>query len=92
MLRIDNGGEYCSKELDEFCKHASIVRQNTSPCTPPKNRVLKRMKPTIMERARSMLSGAKLYRFFWVKVVGTAYYLINRSPYSDLINKTSYEL
>lgn len=34
VLRSDNGGKYCSKEFDEFCKHAGIVRQKTTTYTP----------------------------------------------------------
>lgn len=43
VLRIDNGGEYCPKEFDEFCNHASIVRQKTNPCTPQQNWVAESM-------------------------------------------------
>jgi len=34
----------------------------------------------LMERARSMLSGAGLGQEFWAEVVETACYLVNRSP------------
>lgn len=30
-LRTDNGGEYCSRKFDEFCKHVGIVWQKTTP-------------------------------------------------------------
>eukprot|EP00253_Pinus_taeda_P010573 PITA_10573 len=42
------------------------------------------MKKTLMERARSMLSGAGLGQQFWVEAVETACYLVNRSPSSAL--------
>jgi hypothetical protein len=38
------------------------------------------MKKTLMEKARGMLSGARLGKEFWVAAVGTACYLVNRSP------------
>ena len=44
-----------------------------------------------MEKARSPLSGAGLEQSFWAEVVATACYLINRSPTSNLINKTPME-
>ena len=25
VLRIDNGGEFCSKEFEEFCKKCSVA-------------------------------------------------------------------
>lgn len=37
-----------------------------------------------------MLSGAKLDRCFWTKVVGIACYLINKYPCSALIDETPY--
>ena len=39
-----------------------------------------------------MLSGAGLSLEFWVEVVNTACYLLNRFPSSNLVNKTPYEV
>lgn len=39
VLRSDNGGEYCSKEFDDYCKHTGIVRQKTTLYTPQQNGV-----------------------------------------------------
>ena len=60
VLMTDNGGEFCSKEFEEFCKKCGIARQKTTPYTPQQNGVAERMNKTLMERARSMLSGAGL--------------------------------
>jgi len=60
VLRTDNRGEFCSKEFEEFCKKCSIARQRTTPNTPQQNGVAERMNKMLMERARSMLSGARL--------------------------------
>eukprot|EP00253_Pinus_taeda_P006771 PITA_06771 len=46
------------------------------------------MNKTLMERARSMLSGAVLGQEFWAEAVDTACYLVNRSPSSTLEDKT----
>eukprot|EP00253_Pinus_taeda_P030219 PITA_30219 len=59
-LRIDNGGEFCSKEFEEFCKKCGIARQKSTPYTPEQNGVAERMNKTLMERERSMLSGVGL--------------------------------
>ena len=64
VLRTDNGGEFCSKEFEEFCKKCGIARQKTTPYTPEKNGVVRRMIKTLMERARSMLSGVGLGQEF----------------------------
>ena len=34
VLRTDNGGEFCSKEFEEFGKKFGISRQKTTPYTP----------------------------------------------------------
>jgi hypothetical protein len=46
------------------------------------------MNMTLMEKARCMLSGARLGQEFWAEAVGTASYLVNRSPSSTLDDKT----
>eukprot|EP00253_Pinus_taeda_P035873 PITA_35873 len=52
----------------------------------------RRMNKTLMERARSMLSGAGLGQEFWAEAVDTACYLVNRSPSSALEDKTPQEV
>jgi hypothetical protein len=50
------------------------------------------MNRTLMEKSRSMLSGVRLGQEFWAKVVGIACYLVNRSPSSTLVDKTSHDV
>eukprot|EP00253_Pinus_taeda_P006657 PITA_06657 len=50
------------------------------------------MNKTLMERARSMLSGVRLGHEFSVEEVETAYYLVNRSPSSMLEDKNPQEV
>ena len=50
-----------------------------------------RMNMTLMEKARSMLSGAGLEQEFWAEAVSTACYLVNQSPSSALDDKTPQE-
>jgi hypothetical protein len=50
------------------------------------------MNMTLMEKARSMLSGAGLGQEFWAEAVGTTCYLVNRSPSSALDDKTPHEV
>ena len=91
-LRTDNGGEFFKKEFEEFCKKCGIARQKTTPYTPQQNGVAEIMNRTLMEKARSMLSGTGLGQEFWAEVVETAYYLVNRSPSSALEDKTPHEV
>ena len=60
VVRTDNGGEFCNKEFEEFCKKCGIAWQKTTPYTSQQNGVEERMNKTLMERARSMLSGVGL--------------------------------
>ena len=68
------------------------MRHKPTPYTPQQNRVAKRMNRTLMENARSMLNGAWLGHEFWVEVVETACYLVNRSPSSTLEDKIPHEV
>ena len=60
VLRTNNSGEFCSKEFEEFYKKCGIEWQKATPYTHEQNGVVERMNKTLMERARSMLSGAEL--------------------------------
>jgi hypothetical protein len=50
------------------------------------------MNKMLMDKARSMLIGARLTQAFWVDVVDTASYLVNMSPSSALFNMTPHEV
>jgi hypothetical protein len=92
VLRTDNGGEFHGNEFEELCNKYGIARQKTTPYTPQKNGVVERMNRALMEKARCMLSGVGLGKEFWAEVVGTACYLVNRSPSSVLLEKTPQEV
>ena len=79
-LRIDNGGEYVSREFKDFCASKGIRRELTTPYTPAQNGVAERMNWTIQEKVTSMLSNAGLSQTFWAEAVNTTVHLINQSP------------
>ena len=60
VLRIDNDGEFCGNEFEEFCKNYSIARQETTPYTPQNNGVAERMNMTLMKKPRCRLIGVGL--------------------------------
>ena len=64
VLKTDNGGKFCKKEFEEFCKKCGIARKKTTQYTPQQNGVAERMNRTLMEKARSMLSGTGLGQEF----------------------------
>ena len=77
-LRFDYGGEYSSKEFDNYYSYNGIHREKTVPGTPHENGVLERMNRTIMEHARCMRLHAGLPLQFWADAVNTALYLIKK--------------
>lgn len=77
-LITDNGGEFTSKEFDNYCKEAGIERHKTTVYTPQQNGVVELMNRILLERERSMLSDANF-----------AKEIVDRSGfYSLLFNKS----
>ena len=79
-LRSNNGGEYCSKEFEDYCSTNDIHWQKIIPRTPQENGEVECMSMTIMEHARSMIFHVGIPLNMWVEVVNTIVYLINRGP------------
>lgn len=90
-LRTDNGGEYTSKEFQEYLKAQGIHHEMSVPHTPQQNGVAERKNRTLVEAARSMLSHAKLPNMYWAEAVATAAYVQNRLPTSLLKQQTPYQ-
>ena len=50
------------------------------------------MNRTLMDKARSMLSGVGIAQELWVEALNIAKYLLNMSPSSTLVDMTPHEL
>lgn len=81
-LRADYGGEYTSKEFDEFCRSKGIQVLFTVPHNPQMNGIAERLNRTLQDKARAMLLSIELDDIFWKEAILTANYLTNRSPAS----------
>ena len=90
-FRTENGGEYTSKEFEEYLKEDSIVHETTVHKTPEQNGVSERMNKTLIEKVRSMLSDSKLSKRIWAEALSTATYLHNRSPTNAIQGLTPYK-
>lgn len=90
-LRTDNGGEYVSKEFEDFLRTEGIRHEFTVPKTPEQNGVAERMNRTLGEKVRAMLSDSGLPKAFWAETFATATYLHNRSPTKALGQITPFE-
>lgn len=58
-LRMDRGGEFTSREFNNFCNEHGVQRQLTAAYSPQQNGVAERKNRTIMNLVRSMLSERK---------------------------------
>ncbi|XP_059310683.1 uncharacterized protein LOC132062049 [Lycium ferocissimum] len=90
-LRTDNGLEFCNKEFDNFCKIHGVLRHRTIRHTPQQNGVAERMNRTLLEKARCMLSNAKVPKEFWAEAVNIICYVVNHFPASAIDFKTPKE-
>lgn len=79
-IRCDNGGEYRSKEMQDWCKNRGIQLSYTEAYTPEHNGKAERLNRTLIEKARALLYDTETDKKFWGEAVRTSAYLLNRSP------------
>jgi hypothetical protein len=90
--RDDKGGEFISKEFNDFCAENGIVRQHSEPNEPHQNGVAEKANQDIAAAATAMLVQAKLPPSFWNLAVAAYVHTTNRSPSSALNGETPYFL
>ena len=91
-IRSDRGGEFTSKEFDEFLLEKGIERQLSAPYEHEQNGRAERWQRTIEEKANSMLQTSGLTTGFWIFAYQYAVYLYNRTPTKVQGWKTPYEI
>ncbi|KAK8957495.1 hypothetical protein KSP39_PZI000003 [Platanthera zijinensis] len=91
-IRSDNGTEFKSGAMTEFCESQGIFHEFSSPRTPQQNGVAERRNRTLIEACRTMLSDASLPEYFWAEAVNTACHVQNRALINKNHDKTPYEL
>jgi len=91
VLRSNNGGEYTSTEIEEFCRGAGINRGYIVLYKPQKKGVAKRKNKAIEGAARAMLHDHRIPFFLLGKACNTAMYLQNKNPHRVLGSKTPEE-
>lgn len=90
-IRTDNGGEFTSRQFENYLNEEGIRHELTIPKTPEQNGVAERMNRTLVEATRSMLVNSSLPYSFWAEALSTATYLRNRSPTKVVTGMTPYE-
>jgi len=69
-FRMDNGGEYITKDLKGFFTSKGIIHEFSPPYSPESNRVAERLNRTIGESLRAMLESAPTYdNKLWAEAV-----------------------
>jgi hypothetical protein len=92
MSRDDKGGEYISKEFNEFCADYGIMRQHTEPNEPHQNGVAERSNRDIAASTTALLVQAKLPPSFWPLAVAAYVHTRNRTPSAALHGDTPYHI
>ena len=91
-MRSDNGGEFTSNELNDFCKETRVKRELTIPYNPQQNGVAERNNRYIMEAVKSMIHYQDLPMYLLAKASKKIVYVQNRISHSALGNKTPEEM
>ncbi|GJQ94220.1 putative ribonuclease H-like domain-containing protein [Tanacetum coccineum] len=92
IIRCDNGTEFKSHAMNDFCAKKGIKREFSMARTPQQNGVAERKNRTLIKAARTMLADSLLPIPFWAEAVNTACYVLNRVLVTKPQNKTPYEL
>ena len=91
-LRSDNAKEYVSIQFQSFMLQHGILHQTSCVDTPAHNGVAERKNGHLLETARALLFQIHVPKHFWVDVVSTICFLINRMPSSVLNWDTPYHI
>jgi hypothetical protein len=87
-LRIDNEGEYTSKEFVAFYKLEGVRRELIIPHNPQQNGVVERKNRSIEEIVKALINDQGLSMYLWAKEAMTTIYVQNRSPHHILKDMT----
>ncbi|GJW64219.1 retrovirus-related pol polyprotein from transposon TNT 1-94, partial [Tanacetum coccineum] len=69
ILRADRGGEFVSKEFNDFCDEQGIQRLLTTPYSPEQNGVAERKNRTVVKMTRMLKQKRVFQTLFRVKVL-----------------------
>ncbi|CAB0000355.1 unnamed protein product [Nesidiocoris tenuis] len=83
-IRVDNGGEFSSHELKNFCSQKGINLEYTLHYTSQQNGASERGIRAVLDKVRTMLSETQLPKHLWGEAARCAAYLMNRTPTSAL--------
>lgn len=91
IIRCDNGGEYKSNHMMDWCKTKGIQMDFTIPYSPQLNGKAERLNRTIMDKARALIFETIQDKTMWGEAVQVAVFLINRTP-TKTVKTTPYQM
>ena len=91
-LFTDRGGEYTSKEFEEYLANKGTKHRLTVHDTPEQNGVAELLNRTLVEKSRAMLIESNLLKSLWGYAILHANYIKNRMHTCSLLDKTPYEM
>ena len=93
ILGTDRGGEFTSKEFNEYLENSGTVRHLTVHDSPASNGVAERANRTLLDGARAMLEASKLPNNLWAEAISHHVWIQNRVPTRTLrYDKTPLEM
>ena len=88
----DNGGEFMSHDLDEFCEEFAVARSFSVPYAPPQNAQAERLWGLLLKPTRTLLTAARIDTAFWSYAIKHANHCRNVMPsYSQPGMRTPWE-
>lgn len=90
ILQIDRGGEYISKDFEEYCRLLGTHQQLIAAYT-QQNSVDERKNCTLIESARTTFLVARFPIDLWQECVKSTNYVLNRCTTRALVLKTPFE-
>jgi len=91
-IKSDHGGEFQNESFENFCEENGIYHNFFAPRTPQHNGVVERKNRSLEEGARTLLNETRLPNDFWVDVVHTICYTLNKVLIRLILKKNPYEL
>ena len=88
----DNGGEFMSHDLDEFCNEFAVARSFSVPYAPPQNAQAERMWGLLLQPIRIMLAQARIDDAFWSYAMRHACQCHNVMPAHNHLQCTPWQM
>ena len=86
------GGEYTSKEFEDYLARKGAKHRLTVHDTPEQNGVAEQLNWTLVERLRAMLIESDLLKSLWEYAILHANYIQNHTHTHSLPDQTPYEM